>query len=42
MHRFLALEAGPGGLPMTVPVAAWASVCEQLPDGTRPARLRRH
>ena len=36
VHRFLALEAGPDGLPRTVPDTGWAQVCEQLREGTEP------
>ncbi|HTW09233.1 MAG TPA: AAA family ATPase, partial [Acidimicrobiales bacterium] len=37
VHRFLALEEGPDGLPVTVPDRAWAGVCEQLREATAPA-----
>jgi exodeoxyribonuclease V alpha subunit len=36
VHRFLRLEAGPDGLPVTVPDEGWAQVCEQLREGTGP------
>jgi len=36
VHRFLRLEAGADGLPVTVPDSAWAEVCEQLRAGTAP------
>ena len=36
VHRFLRLEAGPDGLPVTVPDSGWAQVCEQLREGTEP------
>ena len=36
VHRFLALEAGPDGLPQTVPDQGWAQLCEQLREGTEP------
>ena len=36
VHRFLRLEAGPDGLPVTVPDTGWAQVCEQLREGTGP------
>ena len=37
VHRFLALQTGPDGLPVTVPDESWVQVCEQLRDGTEPA-----
>ena len=37
VHRFLRLEAGPDGLPLTVPDTGWAQVCRQLREGTEPA-----
>ena len=37
VHRFLRLQAGPDGLPLTVPDAGWAQVCEQLREGSDPA-----
>jgi len=36
VHRFLRLDAGPDGLPVTVPDEGWAQVCEQLREGTEP------
>ena len=36
VHRFLRLEAGPDGLPVTVPDESWAQLCEQLREGTEP------
>ena len=37
VHRFLALEAGADGLPVTVPDTGWAEVCEALREGADPA-----
>ncbi|HTT90588.1 MAG TPA: MobF family relaxase [Acidimicrobiales bacterium] len=37
VHRFLRLEPGPDGLPVTVPDEGWVQVCEQLREGTDPA-----
>ena len=37
VHRFLRLQAGPDGLPLTVPDAGWADVCQQLREGAEPA-----
>ena len=37
VHRFLRLEAGPDGLPVTVPDTGWAQVCQQLREGAEPA-----
>ena len=36
VHRFLRLEAGADGLPVTVPDEGWAQVCEQLREGAEP------
>jgi exodeoxyribonuclease V alpha subunit len=37
VHRFLRLEPGPDGLPVTVPDTGWAEVCRALREGTNPA-----
>ena len=36
VHRFLRLEAGPDGLPATVPDQSWVQVCELLREGADP------